>query len=81
MKLRRLRKVIPRDNYSLELFFEDGEHKIFSLLPLLTTAPFADLRDPVAFRHVHIDDVAGTAQWLSGQDISPTVLYEESITI
>jgi len=36
------------------------------------------LKDSVAFRYVHVDEIAGTVAWLSGQDVSPALLYEQS---
>jgi Protein of unknown function (DUF2442) len=70
-------KVFPREQYRLECHFENKERRLFDMSQLLNQSPFDTLRDPVAFRHVHIDDEAGTVAWLTGQDLSPSVIYDQ----
>jgi hypothetical protein len=74
----RVVKVFPREGYKLHVFFSNGECREFEMSGMLAQRPYQQLNDPIAFRHIHIDDVAGTVAWLSGQDISPAILYEQS---
>jgi hypothetical protein len=39
---------------------------------------FADLRDPVEFAKVFVNNESGTIEWPNGADVDPDTLYEEA---
>lgn len=69
----RLKKVIPNDNYTLSLVFENGETGMYDCVPLLDFGVFKELRDLKYFKRVFI--TFGTVAWPNGQDICPDTLY------
>ncbi len=69
----RVIKVIPKDNYTLSIEFENGENKIYDMTPLLNFGVFKELKDLSYFRQVH--PFMGTISWPHGQDICPDTLY------
>ncbi len=67
--------VIPNDNYTLHLKFENGEEKIYNISHLLNFGVFKELKDLPYFKKVK--PFMGTVAWPHGQDISPDTLYLE----
>lgn len=71
----RIVKVVPRDDYSLEISFEDGVAGVVELKDRLFGPVFEPLRDPVYFRSVGLDEF-GVVCWPNGADLAPDALYE-----
>lgn len=70
--------VRPLDNYKLWLRFNTGEAKIFDIKPFLNMPAFEPLKDRNVFNSVYID--YGVTVWNDGDiDISPEILYEQSV--
>ena len=66
-------EVTPLDNYNLSLVFDNGEHKIFDVKPLINGEWFGELQNMSIFKTVKIAD--NTVEWVNGQDVCPDDLY------
>ncbi|HEY3319797.1 MAG TPA: DUF2442 domain-containing protein [Planctomycetota bacterium] len=73
----RVKSVTPRDDYTLELTFSDGQTGVYDCKTLLNFGVFTQLRDLSYFRQARVAD--GTVVWPNEQDICPDTLYEEAI--
>lgn len=74
-----MRKVVSakaRENYRLELVFDDGSARVFDATPYLEKGIFVELKDPEYFRTFRL--AFGTVQWANAQDFAPETLYAES---
>jgi hypothetical protein len=71
-----VKKVKPIENYYLELWFKNGEQKIFDLKPYLNKGIFSQLKNISLFNSVRV--VAGSVEWPNGLDLSYDTLYLES---
>jgi len=71
--------VVPQDNYTLLLTFEDGEQRQFDMKPYLNLGVFRTLKDPAMFNTVRVcfDSIA----WKNNVDIAPETLYQDSKSI
>jgi len=58
-------KVAPLEDYKLSLVFDNEEHKIFDVKPLINGKWFEELQDISIFK---IAD--NTVEWINGQDVS-----------
>ena len=66
---RRITGVVPNDNFTLTLTFDNGERRIYDAAPLLQAGTvFAPFRDLENFRRVYLDEIC-CVSW----DIDPTV--------
>jgi len=71
-----VKQVEILNNYRLLLTFDNGEKRIFDVLPLLTFGKFRELVSPSLFRTVRIS--FDTITWSNGLDLDPEYLYEHS---
>lgn len=71
-----VQQVLPLDDYSLLLVFENGEQRIFDVKPYLQQGVFARLQNRAAFHSVRV--VVGSVEWLGELDLSYDTLYLES---
>lgn len=67
-------RVIPQDNYVLELWFDTGEHKVFDVKPYLNRGVFARLQDVNLFKQAYVS--LDTVCWPGELDIAPETLYD-----
>jgi hypothetical protein len=67
-------RVIPKDNYVLELWFDTGEHKVFDVKPYLKRGVFARLQDVDLFKQAYVS--LDTVCWPGELDIAPETLYD-----
>ena len=69
-------RVIPRENYHLELEFNTGEVRIFDVRPYLDMGVFHKLKEMSLFAKAFVafDSVC----WPGDLDIAPETLYELS---
>jgi len=72
----RVKKVVPNDNYTLRITFDNEEQKVFDMRPLLDCGVFQELKNPEYFKEVKV--LHGSIAWPHGQDICPDTLYEDS---
>jgi hypothetical protein len=63
-------------NYLLHLEFENGEKRIFDMLPYMDKKPFVQLKDSPLFAMAFVDN--GTVVWPNNIDIAPETLYYQS---
>jgi len=71
-----VKQVLPREDYQLELIFENGEHRIFDMKPYLQRGVFVCLQDYAKFQGARV--VAGSVEWPGEIDLSYDTLYLES---
>ena len=67
-----------KDDYKLELLFDNGEEKIFDLKPYLDYKFFENLKNYSYFNSVKIGGLS--IEWPNGEDICPDELYFNSVT-
>jgi len=67
--MREILEVMPREDYRLEIVFDDGEKATVDLKPLMTRKVFHPLKDESFFRQVEIDRKFGGVQWPNGADV------------
>ena len=72
-------KVIPIENYQLNLTFENGENKIFDVKPYLHLGIFKELQNLEMFNTVRVS--FDTIEWQNQADIDPETLYEDSVSL
>ena len=64
-------EVTPLEDYKLSLVFDNREHKIFDVKPLINGEGFGE--DMSIFKTVKI--AGNTVEWINGQDVCPDDLY------
>ena len=72
----RVRSVVPRDDFTLEITFTNGEVGVFGCTHLLDFGVFKELKDISYFKQARVE--GGTVVWPHEQDICPDTLYEDS---
>ena len=72
----RVKTVIPKDDYTLEITFTNGEVGLFDCAHLLSFGVFKEFRDVAYFKQARAE--GGTVVWPHEQDICPDTLYEDS---
>ena len=68
--------VKPKENYVLEIEFDNGEVKLFDVKPYLNHKAFETLKDIDKFNKVKVDGLS--IAWENGADICPDELYNLS---
>ena len=71
-----VKSIKARDDYWLELVFENGEQRMFDLKPYLGRGVFARLQNRALFQAARV--VAGSVEWPGEVDLSYDTLYLES---
>lgn len=74
-RLTKVETVIP---YSLRLFYETGEVRLFDVSPYIKGSWYGELSNTEYFNTVHLLPGGIGIEWRDGQDISPHELYEDS---
>ena len=67
--MREIAQVIRREDYCLEIAFDDGDRVIVDVKPLMNRGIFRPLWDEDFFRQVEIDHKFGGVEWPNGADI------------
>ena len=73
------KKVTAKDDYMLDIEFDNGEKKEFNVKPYIKGEWYSRLLDVNYFKAVTTDGF--TVVWPDGQDICPDELYDTSITL
>ncbi|MDO4436976.1 MAG: DUF2442 domain-containing protein [Coriobacteriaceae bacterium] len=71
--------AVAREDYTLDLTFEDGKRGRFDMTPYLERRPWAPIR-PLP-RFLMASAIDGTVTWPGNIDMAPEILYENSLTI
>lgn len=78
---RKVTHVVPNDDFTLTLTFDNGEKRCYDVNPLLKQGTvFAPLSDPVCFRRVYID-TSGAVAWDIDPKIDSDVVWNNHIDL
>lgn len=69
-------RVIPRDEYVLELWFNTGDHRLFDARPYLQKGVFTRLQNIDLFKQAYV--ALDTVCWPGDLDIAPETLFDRS---
>lgn len=72
-------RVAPRDDFTLELWFDTGDHRLFDMKPYLDRGVFTRLKDLTQFKQAYIG--FDTVCWPDNLDIAPETLFDRSIPV
>ena len=72
-------RVSPKDDFCLELWFDDGTHRLFDARPYLDRGVFTRLQDLAKFRQAFV--AFDTVCWPGDIDIAPETLYDRSVPL
>lgn len=73
-----VKKVHPKEDYTLLLFFADGTQKVYDARPLLSKPIYSKLKNIAFFLRARAE--CGTVVWDDDIDIAPEHLYEYANT-
>jgi hypothetical protein len=68
-----IKEVIPRDDYTLSLVFENGKKGILDMKPILDFGVFQRIKDLDSFKRVRV--AFDTIEWDCGVDLDPEYIY------
>ena len=68
------KEVIAKEDYVLDIKFDNGERKLFDVKPYIQGEWYGKLKDSAYFKAVAVDSF--TVVWPDVQDICPDELYE-----
>lgn len=72
-------KAIAKENFEIELIYENGEKRLYDFKPNLEHPFYQELKDKELFSKMIV--AQGELNWESGQDFCPNTLYEKSFVI
>lgn len=72
-------RVVPRSDFSLELWFSTGDHRLFDARPYLVRGEFRRLQDVALFKQAYL--ALDTVCWPGNLDIAPETLYDRSVRL
>lgn len=72
-------RVMPQNDFSLELWFDTGDHRLFDARPYLNRGVFTSLQDIALFKQAFV--ALDTVCWPGGLDIAPETLYDLSVPV
>jgi hypothetical protein len=72
-------RVIPKDDFSLELWFNTGDHRVFDARPYLSRGVFVRLQNLALFKQAFV--ALDTVCWPGDLDIAPETLFERSVAL
>ena len=90
---RKITEVVANDDFTLTLTFDNGEHRLYNVLPLLQPGTvFASFHKLENFRRVYLDEqhcvswdidptVDSNIVWNNKVDLCPDTCYVDSIPI
>ena len=70
-----VKTVVPRDNYLLDITFNNGESGILDMKPYLDFGIFNRIKDYCSFEKVTV--AFDTIEWESGADLDPEFVYDK----
>lgn len=90
---RTITEVVPNDDFTLTLTFDNGEKRLYDMAPSLRSGTvFAPFRELANFRRVYLDEahavswdvdptVDSSAHWHNKVDLCPDSCYLDSVPI
>jgi len=72
-------KVVPHDDFSLELWFNTGDHRLFDARPYLNRGVFTRLQNLALFKQAFV--ALDTVCWPGDLDIAPETLFDRSVPL
>ena len=75
----RVANVKAEENYTLHVWFKNGEEGVFDVKPFLDYEMFKPLKDIALFNSVQ--PAHGTIQWANNADLCPDTVYLDSVKI
>ncbi|MDR0791859.1 MAG: DUF2442 domain-containing protein [Chitinophagaceae bacterium] len=75
----RVKNVLPERDYTLHLWFTNGEEGILDMKPYLGKGIFKELKNESMFNSVK--PFIGTIQWANEADLCPDTIYIDSVKI
>ena len=76
----KIKNVEALEEYKIKLFYENGEVKIFNVLPYISGTWYEELNNQDYFKTVHTISNGCGIEWGNGHDIAPHELYELSVS-
>ena len=73
-----VKEVLPRDDFTLTVVFENGEEGMLDMKPMLDFGVFQTLKDYEMFKRVHV--AFDTIEWECGVDLDPEFVYAKSMS-
>jgi hypothetical protein len=75
-----VKAVVPNNDYTLTLTFENDEKRLFDMKPYLDFGPvFRALKNLSLFRSARV--AFRSVEWANNADLDPEILYPNSIKI
>jgi len=71
-----VKEVLPHDDYTLTVVFDNGETGVLDVKPMLDFGVFQVLKDYDTFMHVAFD----TIEWECGVDLDPEFVYAKCMS-
>lgn len=90
---RKIAAVVPHDDFTLTLTFDDGERRLYDMKPFLKDGTvFKPLKDKTVFRRVYLDEngavswdkdpsVDSSKVWSNKIDLCPDTCYMDSVAL
>jgi hypothetical protein len=69
-------RVLPRNDYILEVWFNTGEHRLFNVRPYIEKGLFKQLQDINLFKQAFVS--LDTVCWPGDLNIAPETIYDRS---
>ena len=78
MQQLKIANVEPLEDYKIKLQYENGEIRLFDVMPYISGKWYEELKNNRYFKTVHLTSDKKGIEWENGQDIAPHELYEMS---
>jgi hypothetical protein len=75
--MERVVQVSARDDFTLELWFDTGDHRLFDMTPYLHRGVFTRLKNASEFKRAFVR--FDTVCWPGDLDIAPETLFDRSV--
>lgn len=72
-------RVVPHDDFTLEIWFDTGDHRLFDARPYLHKGVFVQLQNLQRFKQAFV--ALDTVCWPGEIDIAPETLYDRSVPV
>jgi hypothetical protein len=73
-----VKEVVPHEDYTLSIVFDNGDKGILDIKPILDFGVFQRIKDYNNFKHVQV--VFDTIEWDCGVDLDPEFIYKKCKT-